>query len=146
MLFNLLSAAESASDVTKKDDWSSLIMMGVLIIVFIAFMIYNKRSQKKRQEEAQKQLDAIKPGTKVKTIGGICGTVVEICKDDAFILETGSDKKGKSYIKFDKQAVYQSDAVVEDKKEKATKEDATKVEEPAQEEAQEEAKESKDEE
>ncbi len=134
MLLNLLSAADSALNGAKKDDWGSLIMMGILIVVFIAFMIYNKRSQKKRQEEAQKQLDAIRPGTKVKTIGGICGVVVEICKDNAFILETGSEKSGKSYIKFDKQAVYQSDAVVEDKKaEKAE----TSVETPAEEAAKE---------
>ena len=59
-----------------------------------------------------KTLDAIKPGNKVKTIGGICGVVVEICEDDnTFVIETGTEKSGKSYIKFDKQAVYQTDAV-----------------------------------
>ena len=46
--------------------------------------------------------------------GGICGIVVELCpEDNTFILETGSEASGKSYIKFDKQAVYQTDAVVE---------------------------------
>ena len=59
-------------------------------------------------------LDAIKPGNKVKTIGGICGIVVEVCPDDnTFVLETGTEASGKSYIKFDKQAVYQTDAVAE---------------------------------
>jgi hypothetical protein len=54
----------------------------------------------------------------VKTIGGICGTVVEVCKEDnTFVLETGSEKSGKSYLRFDKQAVYQSDVTV-DKNEK----------------------------
>ena len=129
MLLNLLSAS---SDVPANggNQWGSLIMMGVLLIIVIAFSIYNRRTQKKRQEETQKQLDAIKPGTKVKTIGGICGTVVELCDDNAFILETGSKKSGKSYIKFDKQAVYQSDAVVEESKKEEVK-DA--VEEPVQE-------------
>ena len=56
-------------------------------------------------------LNAIQPGNKVKTIGGICGVVVEVCpEDNTFILETGSEQSGKSYIKFDKQAVYQTDA------------------------------------
>ena len=56
-------------------------------------------------------LNAIKPGSKVKTIGGICGVVVEVCpEDNTFIMETGSEASGKSYIKFDKQAVYQTDA------------------------------------
>ncbi|MBE5739980.1 MAG: preprotein translocase subunit YajC [Clostridiales bacterium] len=129
MLLNLLSAS---SDVSANDgnQWGTLIMMGVLLIIVIAFSIYNRRTQKKRQEETQKQLDAIKPGTKVKTIGGICGTVVELCDDNAFILETGSKKSGKSYIKFDKQAVYQSDAVVEETKKEEVKD---VVEKPVQE-------------
>jgi preprotein translocase subunit YajC len=68
-------------------------------------------------------LNAIQPGNKVKTIGGICGVVVEICpEDNTFILETGSEASGKSYIKFDKQAVYQTDAV-------AKKEEIAPVEE-----------------
>ncbi|MBQ8308354.1 MAG: preprotein translocase subunit YajC, partial [Clostridia bacterium] len=74
---------------------------------------YNRRTQKKRQEETQNTLDAIKPGNKVKTIGGICGIVVEVCDDNTFVLETGSENSGKSYMKFDKQAVYQTDAVAE---------------------------------
>ena len=56
-------------------------------------------------------LNALKPGNKVKTIGGVCGVVVEVCDDNTFVLETGTEMSGKSYIKFDKQAVYQTDAV-----------------------------------
>ena len=68
-------------------------------------------------------LNAIQPGNKVKTIGGVCGVVVEVCpEDNTFIMETGSEKSGKSYLKFDKQAVYQTDAV-------AKKEDVAPVEE-----------------
>ena len=58
-------------------------------------------------------LNALKPGNKVKTIGGVCGVVVEVCDDNTFVLETGTEKSGKSYIKFDKQAIYQTDAVAE---------------------------------
>jgi hypothetical protein len=48
----------------------------------------------------------------VKTIGGICGVVVEICpEDNTFVLETGTEASGKSYIKFDMQAIYMSDAL-----------------------------------
>ena len=47
------------------------------------------------------------------TIGGVCGVVVEVCDDNTFVLETGTEKSGKSYIKFDKQAIYQTDAVAE---------------------------------
>ena len=103
------------------EQWVMILMMAGLLVVF---MVINNRSQKKRQEETQKMLDAIQPGTKVKTIGGICGTVVEVCKEDnTFVLETGSEESGKSYIRFDKQAIYQSDAIPakedENKEEKA---------------------------
>ena len=134
MLFNLLTSSETP---TTDNGMGSLLMMGILVIVFIAFSIFNRRSQKKRQEEAQKQLDAIRPGTKVKTIGGIMGVVVELCDDNAFILETGSEKSGKSYIKFDKQSVYQSDALEESKKEES-------VEEKTEEAVEEKTEESKD--
>ena len=100
---------------------SSWIMIIVLVAVIIVFMVYNRRVQAKRQQETTDMLNAIKPGNKVKTIGGICGVVVEVCpEDNTFVLETGTEASGKSYIKFDKQAVYQTDAVAE-KPEKASK-------------------------
>ena len=95
-------------------DLGSYIMIGVLVAIIIVFMVYNRKVQAQRQQETQNMLDAIKPGNKVKTIGGICGIVVEVCADDnTFVLETGTEASGKSYIKFDKQAVYQTDAVAE---------------------------------
>ncbi len=78
-------------------------------------------------------LDAIKPGSKVKTIGGICGVVVEVnAEENTFVLETGTEASGKSYIKFDKQAVYQTDAVADTKA-------AGKAEEKAEEKSEEKA-------
>lgn len=94
----------------------SYVMIIALVAVIVVFMVLNSRSAKKRQQEQQNLLDAIKPGNKVKTIGGICGVVVEVNpEDNSFVLETGTEASGKSYIKFDKQAVYQTDAVPEPK-------------------------------
>ncbi len=94
-------------------DLSQIIIIVLMCAGVIALMVYSGRKQKKRQQETMEMLDAIRPGNKVKTIGGICGVVVEVCpEDNTFILETGSEASGKSYIKFDKQAVYQTDAVV----------------------------------
>ena len=96
------------------NQYMSYIFMGALVLLIVVFMVFNRKTQKKKQQEAMDMLNAIKPGNKVKTIGGICGIVVELCpEDNTFILETGSEASGKSYIKFDKQAVYQTDAVVE---------------------------------
>lgn len=105
MLSNLL--AESSGS-----NWGSIIFIVLIVAAFVAMMVFNSRSNKKRQQESQKMLDAIKPGSKVKTIGGICGVVVEVNpEENTFVLETGTEASGKSFIKFDKQAVYQTDAV-----------------------------------
>ena len=109
MLWNVLSTSPDAG--TGGNGWSTWLMVGILVVILVVFMIYNRRSQQKRQEEAQNTINAIKPGNKVKTIGGICGVVVEVCDDNTFVLETGTEASGKSYVKFDKQAVYQTDAV-----------------------------------
>lgn len=108
----------------------SYVMIIALVAVIVVFMVLNSRSAKKRQQEQQSMLDAIRPGNKVKTIGGVCGVVVEVNPDDnTFVLETGTEASGKSYIKFDKQAVYQTDAVAE----KPAPAKETKAEEPAKE-------------
>ena len=66
------------------------------------------RSNKKRQKKAQEMVDAIKVGDKMKTIGGICGFVAQINDaENTFVLETGLEGT-KSYIKFDKGAIYQT--------------------------------------
>jgi preprotein translocase subunit YajC len=100
MLLNLLAS----------EDAYSWVMVVILLGVMFTFMVLNSRSQKKRAQETQEMLNAIGPGNKVKTIGGICGVIVEVCDDGTFVLETGTEASGKSFIKFDKQAIYQTDA------------------------------------
>ena len=112
MLFNLLSSAPVAGN-----PWSSYIVIGIIVVAFIFIFIMNSRSQKKRQKEMEETLNAVKPGCKVKTIGGICGIVVEVCpEDNTFVLETGTESTGKCFLKFDKQAIYQTDAKKEEVK------------------------------
>ena len=123
MLFNLLA---------EQNQWGTWLMLGILLVIIIVFMVFNRRTQMKRQQETMDMLNAIQPGNKVKTIGGICGVVVEVCpEDNTFILETGSEVSGKSYIKFDKQAVYQTDAVA--KKEEVAPVEEAPAEEPFEE-------------
>ena len=111
----------------------SIVFIVLIVAAFVAMLIFNSRSTKKRQQESQKMLDAIKPGNKVKTIGGICGVVVEVnAEENTFVLETGTEASGKSYIKFDKQAVYQTDAVAEDAKKAKEAKKEEKSEEPAE--------------
>lgn len=120
MLWNLLDETASSSSAASGSNWQSYVLIGLVVVVFVVFIFLNSRSSKKRQKETQAMLDSIRPGCKVKTIGGICGIVVEVnAEDNTFVLETGTEASGKSYLKFDKQAVYQTDAVAQ-KTEKAT--------------------------
>ena len=132
MLWNLLTSA--ATSVAGSDSEGTTagcaggglwIMVGVFAFIMIIMSFTSKRSQKKRQEAVMQEHQALRPGNKVKTIGGICGVVVEICpEDNTFVLETGTEASGKSYIKFDMQAIYQTDAVAQKTAEEPKKETA----------------------
>ena len=108
MLWYLLTSVDSTGgNKGSNQSWPFLIIM---IVIVVLFMFWNKKSQKKREEEINNKLNAIKPGDKVTTIGSICGIVVEVCpEDNTLVLETGSETAGKSYIRVDRKAVFQTD-------------------------------------
>lgn len=140
MIWNLL-----ADETAPKNNWGTVIIMIVLIVAIIGLFVWQTINGKKKQKEAQNMVNQLKIGDRVKTIGGICGFVAEINDaENTFVLETGTDVK-KSYVKFDKGAIYQTAPaqgnavpapVKEEKKEEPVKEVAeVKAEDaPAQEE------------
>lgn len=113
----------------------SVVIYAVLILVLIAMLVMPYFTQKKKNQEFVKMLDAMKVGDLVKTAGGIIGRITKITdKGDikTVILETGS-KTEKSYMEFDMAMIY---CVL-----KSTKvEEEAKVEEKPAEEVKEEAK------
>ena len=104
------SLLENGGDTTQSNPWMMYIVLGVVVVIFVVWMVFSGRKNKQRQKEYTEQLEAIRPGHKVKTAGGICGIVVEVCDDNTVILETGSETAGKSYIKMDKELIAQTDA------------------------------------
>lgn len=79
-------------------------LFGVLYLVLI-----RPNSKKKKEEQAMR--DNISIGDDVTTIGGIVGRIVAIKEDeDAFIIETGSDRVK---MKFKKWAISSVDTVKE---------------------------------
>ncbi|MBO6060946.1 MAG: preprotein translocase subunit YajC [Clostridia bacterium] len=64
-----------------------LLMLGLMIVLFVVMSI----PQRKREKKVKEMLDALKPGDRVRTIGGIYGTVTSI-KDDVVTLSVGPDK------------------------------------------------------
>ena len=105
-LFNLL--ADASEGATNGNNIGTYIVMGVIALAIIGVFIWQSVSGKKKQKEAQDMLDGIRIGDKVKTIGGVCGYIVEINNEEnTFVLETGTEES-KSFVKFDKGAIYQT--------------------------------------
>ena len=86
----------------------SLVIMILLVVAVIGLFVWSSISNKKKQKKAQEVLNSLKIGDRVKTIGGVCGFVAQINDaENTFVLETGLEEN-KSYVKFDKQAIYQT--------------------------------------
>ena len=122
-MFTSLLADEAAGGSSGYGQYIMLGIVALLIVVIAVFYFLSNKKRKKQEQDAQDVINAVKPGNKVKTIGGICGIVVEVDNEEnTFVLETGTELSGKSYIKFDRQAIYQTDAVVEKKEDKPAEE------------------------
>ena len=95
MTFNLLANA------------ANIVFICVIVALLVAFFVWSFISNKKKQKNFNDTINAVKPGSKVKTIGGVCGEVVEIDDEEStFVLKTGtSGGGGGHYLKFVKQAV-----------------------------------------
>lgn len=76
--------------------FSSIIMIVVMVAIFYFLLI---RPENKRKKEAEKMRSSIKNGDEIITIGGICGTVVNV-KEDKFVIETGADQVRVEFAKW----------------------------------------------
>lgn len=133
MIYSLLEGEGTTNAASGYGHWIMLAILAVLIVVVVVMYVLGNKKRKKQEQDAKDLINAVKPGNKVKTIGGICGIVVEVDdEENTFVLETGTELSGKSYIKFDRQAIYQTDAVVEKPEANAAAEEPA-VEAPAEE-------------
>jgi len=82
---------------TEQNPASFWIMMGLLMVVFYFFMI---RPQQKKAKDARKFRESLQKGSKVVTIGGMHGKVVEI-DEKTVLLEVDSNVK----LRFEKSAI-----------------------------------------
>ena len=81
------------------DGMSSLIMLGLMVLVFWFFMI---RPQMKKQKELKKFREALKKGDHIVSIGGIHGKILEVT-DTTVLVQSDSTK-----LRLDKSAISQS--------------------------------------
>jgi preprotein translocase subunit YajC len=77
---------------------SSLIFMGMIMLVFWLFFI---RPQAKKQKQQKVFIDDLKKGDKVVTIAGIHGVINKVNEDGTISLEINPG----SYIKMEKSAI-----------------------------------------
>ena len=75
---------------------SSMIMLIAMLGVFYFMLI---RPENKRKKEAEQMRSSVKNGDKIVTIGGICGTVVNV-KEDKIVIETGADQVRVEFAKW----------------------------------------------
>ena len=67
--------------------WSTLIMLGVLLVVFYFLII---RPQKKQEKETNNMRNNLAVGDEITTIGGIIGVIISI-KDETVTIATSRD-------------------------------------------------------
>jgi len=97
-LLSILLQAPAATGGSGASGYTGILMMVLIFVVFYFFMI---RPQSKRQKEIKKQREAMQPGDRVVTSGGIYGKVKEI-KDTTVIIEIAENVR----IKVDKNSVF----------------------------------------
>ena len=71
---------------------------GMLIILMIALFAVMLIPQRKREKKIKDMLANLKPGDRVRTIGGIYGTITAI-KDDVVTISVGPDKVRLVFIR-----------------------------------------------
>lgn len=120
-LFNLLADATGDGSGTSNSNasgnqgsflsqnpWVMWTILGVILVAWIVFSYFTNKKRRAKAEAETAKRNAIKPGFKVTTIGGIVGTVVEVDEENnTFVLQTGNDEH-PSLLTFDKLAIYNS--------------------------------------
>lgn len=90
-----MGATGGANGATGGNQWTFIIMIGVMVLM----MFFMNRSQKKKQKEEQAKRDNVQIGDEITTIGGIMGRVITV-KEDSLIIETGADRNKMKIAKW----------------------------------------------
>lgn len=117
--------AEEAQAGGWNSQYTMFIVLGVLMVLMFVMSIV---PQKKRQKEAQKMMDSLKVGTKIKTIGGFVGDIVSMDNTTGLIvidLSPNGDKSACCTI--DRSAIYTVMKAAEDGSIVAAKEETPKA-------------------
>jgi len=95
--FLLLAQPSPDGESSGGTNWSFMLMIGGVILVFYFFMI---RPQQKKQKQIQNFRETLKRGDKIITIGGIHGKITDV-QEGVFIIEVEDGTK----LRIEKAAV-----------------------------------------
>ncbi len=93
--------AAPAQTAKPQSVWPQIMLM-VFLFVLMYFMLF--RAPKKRQQEQQKMVASLKKNDRVRTIGGILGTIIDV-RDDEIVLKI--DEANNTKIRIIPSAVAQ---------------------------------------
>ena len=74
----------------------------VLMMMFVVIYFVMMRPQKKKQQQHKQMLDNLKKNDRVRTIGGIIGTVVDVRNDEVVVK---IDEASNTKIRFQRSAI-----------------------------------------
>jgi len=96
------SNADGAKEAAPRPLSSPIMQFLPLILIFVVMYMFLFRGPKKKQQQHQKMVQSLRRNDKVRTIGGILGTVIDI-KDDEITLKV--DESSNTKIKVTPSAI-----------------------------------------
>ncbi|MDO4618202.1 MAG: preprotein translocase subunit YajC [Clostridia bacterium] len=99
-------AAQTAGTGTGADIFATIMSFAPFLVIILLMYFVMIRPQRKKEKELREQINAMKVGDKVVTIGGLCGKVTKL-KDNYVFIETGNvgTPDERSVVKFEKSAI-----------------------------------------
>lgn len=85
------TAASSGDTAASSCMGSNLTMMLLPLLMVVAMLVVMIIPQRRRDKKVKDMLSSLKQGDRVRTIGGIYGTISSV-KDDVIVLSVGPDK------------------------------------------------------
>ena len=106
---------------TEATGMGSTVIMLLLMLAIFYFMLIRPESKRKKKDEEMRS--SIRNGDEIITIGGICGTVIDV-KEDRIVIETSKDQVRMELMKW---SVSSNETQARDQKAKAKKEQEAKA-------------------
>ncbi len=88
---SLVSCSGAEGSGASGGGFGSTTFLLIMLVLMIGMFFLMSIPQRKREKKIKEMLDALKPGDRVRTIGGIYGTVTSV-KDDVVTISVGPDK------------------------------------------------------